>query len=135
MIYTNEELDRLKSNTKQIEKYLRTLMPNIRESIKVEFGPMTTRRGNYGFPVREREFELYVGNKSLFGASGGLRYDFEYNPAEYHSSGLIDLYQNRGFGASYMDALCTEWQTIKSHILYEYEKQQQIAQRINNFKL
>jgi len=135
MIYTDAEFEQLKINTKQIEEYLHTLMPNIRESIKVEFGPMTTRRGYYGMPVREREYEIYVGNKSLFGASGGLRYDFEYEADGYHSCGLIDLYRNRGFGAPYMAALCSEWQTIKSHILYEYGKQQEISRRINGFKL
>ena len=135
MIYTEAEYEQLKENTAKIEEYLHTLMPNIRETIRVEFGPMTTRRGSYGMAVREREFELYVGSRSLFGASGGLRYDFEYDPRKPESSGLIDLYRNRGFGVSYMAALCSEWRMIKSHIMYEYGNQQQIAQRINNFKL
>lgn len=135
MTYTNEEFEQLKINTKQIEQYLHTLMPNIRESITVEFGGFTERRGPYGMPVREREYELHVGKEKITGGQGGLTLHFVPSPTFKGLTGYIELYESKGYGAQFMAALCNEWQTIKSRILYEYGKQRQTVQSIRNFKL
>lgn len=133
MIYTDEELAVLRENTKQIENYLRSLAPRLRETVHVEFGDTVTRRGSYGMPVREKEFELYVGKNDIFGGSGGLRYSFE--PLEEYRCGLIDLYKDRGFGGKYMAALCGNWRSIKGEIANQIANQISKVASIHNFTL
>ena len=133
MIYTDEELAILRENTKQIENYLHGLQPQIRESIHIEFGDTVVRRGAYGCRAYEREFDLWVGKDSVFGGSGGLRYSFE--PLEEYRCGLIDLYNDRGFGGKYMAALCCNWRSIKGEITNQIANQISRVASIRSFTL
>lgn len=133
MIYTDEELAVLRENTKQIENYLRSLAPRLRETVHVEFGETVTRRGSYGMPVREKEFDLWVSSKDIFGGSGGLRYWFE-TPTHY-SDGIIYLYKNKYNGTKFMAALCNEWPWIKRRVLDAVATQESKVAGIRNFTL
>lgn len=133
MIYTDEELAILRENTKQIENYLRSLAPRLRESVHVEFGDTVTRCGLYGMPVREKEFDLWVSSKNIFGGSGGLRYWFE--TLTHYSDGIIYLYKNKYNGAKFMAALCRDWQHIKRNILNAIATQEAKVSGIHNFTL
>lgn len=132
MTYTAEEIDILKDNTRQIEAYLRTLMPQFRETVTVEFGDTTTRRGMYGMPVRETEYELHVGKTCLCGHSGGLKYEF--SEKDVDRSYAVSVYSN-GFGTGYMSKLTRDWRTIKSKLLNALDKQTAETARLRSFAL
>lgn len=133
MVFTDEELAILRENTKQIEGYLRNMMPRIRESIHIEFGDIVTRRGAYGSRVYEKEFDMWISKNDVFGGSGGLRYSFE--PVEGYSCGMIDLYKDRGLGGKYMAALCNNWRSVKYEISQEIGKQEAKVANIHSFVL
>lgn len=133
MTFTDEEIWTLRENTKQIEGYLRGLMPRIRESIHIEFGDTVVRRGDYGRRVYEKEFDLWVSADSITGGSSGLRYSFV--PGERHSDGWVDLYNSKGYGPKFMAALCGDWQTIKWSIHSAISTQEAKAAKIHSFVL
>lgn len=133
MIYTDEELAILRENTKQIEGYLRNLMPRLRESIHIEFGDTVVRRGDYGCRAYEKEFDLWVSKNDIFGGSGGLRYSFE--PVEGYHCGLIEIYKDRGFGGKYMASLCNNWQSVKWNINQAIGRQEAKVANIHSFVL
>lgn len=135
MKYTDEEVAVLKENTKQIEQYIRRLIPSLRESIHIEFGNIVDRRGCYGLRVWEKQFELHISSSGIVGGSGGLRYDFDRKERPYHTDGIIDLYNDRGFGVEYMASLCENWQGIKREINNAVSKQAATADKIKNFVL
>lgn len=129
MTYTNEEYEILKANTKQIEQYLRSQIPNVRKSIAVTFGDMTTR-GRYG-EIREPEYEIVLTSEGLWGYSGGLSLDFG---NESDTSSRVSVY-GRGFGANYMGKLIRDWPTVKRQILSKIREQQSEISAIRNFTL
>lgn len=133
MTYTTEEVTALRENTKQIEQYIRRLMPDLRDSIHIQFGGIVTRRGWYGFPVREKEFDLHISKENLCGGSGGL--SIRFTPPDYHSDGVVDLYNDRGFGVPFMAALCDNWQDIKREIALAISKQTVSVDKIKHFVL
>lgn len=133
MTYTTEEVTTLKENTRQIEQYIRRLMPDLRDSIHIEFGNTVTRRGYYGFPVREREFVLYISKDNLSGGSGGL--SIRFTPPTYHTDGVVDMYNDRGFGVPFMASLCENWQKIKSEIHSAIRQQSASVDSIKHFVL
>lgn len=121
----------LKNNVKAIEGYCLSLMPNVRKTIKVKFGETTIRRGNYGMPCREQEFEFVLSPTDLWGFSGCLRYDFEKDP---DSSSAVYVY-GRGFGEKYMMSLVRYWPYIKQRIHSEISAQQRELDAIHSFVL
>ena len=129
MTYTNEEYEILKANTKQIEQYLRSQIPNVRKSITVTFGDMTTR-GRYG-EIREPEYEIVLTTEGLHGHSGGLRLDFDDTPRTDFNTNVY----SRGFGANYMGKLIRDWPTVKRAILSKIREQQSEISAIRNFTL
>lgn len=131
MTYTSEEIKILKENTKQVEGYLRQLMPQFRNTVTVTFGDTTTRRGMYGMPVREPEFELHVGNKTLCGHAGGLKYEF----TDVATDSTATPVYGPGFGTNYMAKLTRDWPTIKYRLLYELDKQTAEIARLKKFVL
>lgn len=138
MMYTTEEIMMLRENCKAVENWIReNIVPGVRESIKLEFGGITTRRGAYGFPVREREYEIGVTKDGVWGGSGGLsmRFADEKNYDGYKGSGTIFLYSDRGFAAPYIAALLQEWPRIKRELLFAVRQQESSVAAIRNFVL
>lgn len=130
MLYTNEEYEMLKSNTKAIENYLRSLMPNLRDTIRVTFGEMTTR-GRYG-EIREPYYELVIKKDYLIGWAGFLKFEFSESAVDW--SGGTSVY-SKGSGSNFMASLINEWQIIKREILDSIQQQEAYVSAIKNFKL
>lgn len=131
MQYTKEEIELMKANTKQIIGYLETLRPRLRETVTITFGDTAVRRGDYGFPVREPEFEIHVGMKCMCGHSGGLRIDFS---GEERSSYAVSIYSS-GFGVEYMAKLIRDWHMIKSKLISAIDRQEEDVLSLHNFSL
>lgn len=126
MLYTNEEITMLKTNTKQIEEYLRGLIPNVRENISVPFGKIVTR-GRYG-EVREPNFELIVTKDGVWGWAGCLRYEFDESKVR---NGRTYVYAH----PDYMEELTANWFNIKCHINTAIQQQESRISAIKNFQL
>ena len=126
-----EEFEALKNNTHQIEGYLRSLMPEIRETIKVEFGDIVTRRGAYGCPVREREFCIVIDREHLVGRSGGLTYSF----TDQISSSYYTYVYGKGYGSEFMLQLIRDWPLVKARINSAISTQRAKYNSIHSFIL
>jgi len=123
MLYTNEEYEMLKSNTKAIENYLRSLMPNLRDTIRITFGEMATR-GRY--------YELVIDKDDLIGWAGLLKFEFSESAVDW--SGGTSVY-SKGSGSNFMAGLINEWPIIKREILDSIQQQEAYVSAIKNFKL
>lgn len=132
MRFTNEEIQLMRDNTKQIEEYLKTLQPQLRDTVTVRFGDMTERRGDYGFLVRETEYEICLNHRDLFGFAGGLRFEFA-APSSVKSSCATSVYA--GFGIEYMAKLIRDWPYIKTKLLEAIDKQTAAVSCLKGFKV
>ena len=130
MLYTNEEYEMLKSNTKAIENYLRNIMPNLRDGIRIPFGKMTTR-GRYG-EIKEPYYELVIKKDYLIGWAGCLKFEFSESAA--NQSSCTSVY-SKGFGSEFMASLINEWQIIKRKVIDSIQQQEAYVSAIKNFKL
>lgn len=130
MTYTKEEQAMMVANTKQIEAYLRNLMPKVRERIKAEFGDMVSR-GRMG-ERHERKYEIILDSDALYGRSGGLSYTFD--ECEIYRMTQVYVYEP-GFGTDFMGNLIRDWQQVKQTILSKLDKQNETLSAIHNFRI
>lgn len=138
MTYTTEEIMMLRENCKAVENWIReNIIPRIRETVHLEFGGITTRRGDYGRPVREREYEIGVTKDDVWGGIGGLsmRFADEKTYKGFKGSATIFLYSDKGFAAPYIAALLQEWPHIKQELLSAVRQQESSVAAIRNFVL
>ena len=129
MTLNKEDFAILQGNVRQIENYLRSLMPEIVESFSVGFGDMVRRDACY---MPEIEYRLFVGKDTLSGAEGLLTYEFI--PDEVKVTGCTNVY-SRGHGEQFMQKLVLNWPKIKEKILTILGGQQNKLDEIRNFKL
>ena len=132
MVLNKEDFAALQGNVRQIENYLRSLMPEVQDTIVVKFGNMVRRNAGYGCMVSESKYELFLEKDTLIGGSGCLRYVF--NPDEADVSGCVCVY-SRGFGEEFMQNLIRHWPKIKHDINLALDCQQRKLDGIRNFKL
>ena len=157
MTLNKEDFAILQGNVRQIENYLRSLMPEIQETIIVRFGDMVTsgcglhlpeskytlfvgvdfgdtvrRDAGYGLRVPEIEYRLLLGKDTLLGRQGFLTYEFTSDGKETSSS--VSVY-SRGHGEQFMQKLVRDWPKIKEKILTILGGQQRKLDEIRNFKL
>ena len=129
MTLNKEDFAILQGNVRQIENYLRSLMPEIVESFSVGFGDMVRRDACY---MPEIEYRLFVGKDTLSGAEGLLTYEFI--PDEVKVTGCTNMY-SRGHGEEFMQKLVLDWPKIKEKIQVILGAQQNKLDKIRNFTL
>lgn len=133
MTFAKEEREKLIANGKAIENFIREeIMPKLREPVRIEFGD-EVRRGMYN-ENKERKYTLYVGNTQLHASEGGLSLYFGDLP-EYckEVTGYIDVYENRGYGHEFLNALSLNWrhgEFIKSCLITAVEKQNEQHKKV-----
>lgn len=132
MTLNQEDFAILQGNVRQIENYLRSLMPEIVEPFSVGFGSMVFRDAGCGSSMPEVEYRLFIGRDTLSGAEGFLTYEFI--PDEVKVTGCIDVY-SRGHGEQFMQKLVLDWPKIKEKIQVIIGGQQNKLDKIRNFKL
>lgn len=132
MTLNKEDFAILQENVRQIENYLRSLMPEIMESFGVDFGDTVRRDAGYGLRVPEIEYRLILGKDTLLGRQGFLTYEFTSN--KKGTSDSVSVY-SRGFGEQFMQKLVRDWPKIKEKILTTLGTQQRKLDEIRNFKL
>lgn len=132
MTLNKEDFAILQGNVRQIENYLRSLMPKIQESITVEFGGIVRRNAGYGLCKSEIEYSLVIREDLLIGWCGCLRYEFV--PNGEASSNCVSVY-SRGHGEEFMQELVLNWPKIKEKIQVIIGAQQNQFDKIRNFKL
>ena len=130
MTLNKEDFAILQGNVRQIENYLRSLMPEIQETIIVRFGDMVT--SGCGLHLPESKYTLFVGKDTLSGAEGFLTYEFISD--EVRTSYRTNVY-SRGHGEEFMQELVLHWPKIKEKILTILGGQQNKLDEIRNFKL
>lgn len=126
MTFTKEEREKLITNGKAIEKFIREeIMPQLREPVRIEFGD-EVRRGRYQ-ESRERKYTLIVRHDALIGGQGGLNLYFGDMPSYFKGTcGCIDVYEDRSWGHEFLNKLCLNWrhgEFIKSCLVTAVEKQ------------
>ena len=100
MTLNKEDFAILQGNVRQIENYLRSLMPGIVESFGVGFGNTMVRYDVGGESrVLETEYRLILGKDTLLGRQGFLIYEF--TPDEVKVTGCVSVY-SRGHGEKFM---------------------------------
>ena len=129
MTLNKEDFAILQGNVRQIENYLRSLMPKIQETIIVRFGDMVSRDAVY---APESEYKLFVGKDTLSGAEGFLTYEFI--PDEVKVTGCTNVY-SRGHGEQFMQKLVLNWPKIKEKIQVIIGAKQNKLDKIRNFTL
>lgn len=133
MTLNKEDFAILQGNTRQIENYLRSLMPEIVESFGVGFGNTVARYDEgSGSRVLETEYRLILGKDTLLGRQGFLTYEFI--PDEVNVTGCVNVY-SRGNGEKFMQSLVLDWPKIKEKIQIILGAQQSKLNKIRNFKL
>lgn len=123
MILNKEDFAILQEDVRQIENYLRSLMPEIVESFSVGFGL------SY---MPETQYRLFVEKDTLSGTEGSLSYEFI--PDEVKVTGCVNVY-SRGHGERFMQSLVLNWPKIKEKIQVIIGAQQSKLNKIRNFKL
>ena len=123
MILNKEDFAILQEDVRQIENYLRSLMPEIVESFSVGFGL------SY---MPETQYRLFVEKDTLSGTEGSLSYEFI--PDEVKVTGCVNVY-SRGHGEKFMQSLVRHWPEIKYEINLALDYQQSKLNKIRNFKL
>lgn len=133
MTLNKEDFAILQGNVRQIENYLRSLMPKIVESFGVGFGNTVVRYDEgSGSRVLETEYRLILGKDTLLGRQGFLTYEFI--PDEVKVTGCVNVY-SRGNGEKFMQSLVLDWPKIKEKIQIILGAQQSKLNKIRNFKL
>ena len=133
MVLNKEDFAILQEHVRQIENYLRSLMPEIVESFGVGFGNTVVRHDEgSGSRVLETEYRLILGKDTLLGRQGFLTYEFI--PDEVKVTGCVNVY-SRGHGERFMQSLVLNWPKIKEKIQVIIGAQQSKLNKIRNFKL
>ena len=133
MVLNKEDFAALQGSARQIENYLRSLMPEIVESFGVGFGNTVVRYDEgSGSRVLETEYRLILGKDTLLGRQGFLTYEFI--PDEVKVTGCVNVY-SRGNGEKFMQSLVLDWPKIKEKIQIILGAQQSKLNKIRNFKL
>lgn len=132
MALNKEDFAALQESVRQIENYLRSLMPGIQENITVGFGDMVRRNTGYGWCKPEIEYNLFLRKDTLLGGSGCLRYEFV--PNKETSTGRVSVY-SRGHGEEFMQSLVRHWPEIKYDINLALDYQRSNLNKIRNFEL
>ena len=133
MTLNKEDFAILQGNVRQIENYLRSLMPGIVESFGVGFGNTMVRYDVGGESrVLETEYRLILGKDTLLGRQGFLIYEF--TPDEVKVTGCVSVY-SRGHGEKFMQSLVLNWPKIKEKIQVIIGAQQNKLDKIRNFTL
>lgn len=130
MALNKEDFAALQGSARQIENYLRSLMPGIQENITVGFGDMVRRDAGYGLCKLEIEYHLFLRKDMLLGGAGCLRYEFV--PNGEASTGRVSVY-SRGHGEEFMQKLVLNWPRIKEEIQVILGAQQNKLDKIRNF--
>ena len=131
MTFTKKEHELIVANTKKIEKYIRSVMPRLREGFTIGFGKMVHRGRCDEF--YEREYELWVGKKCLSGCIGGLYVKFaESKDCDF---GTVYLYSDGMYADGYMSTLIKEWVTIKAKIMENVTEQNNIMKALKTFEV
>lgn len=125
MTLNKEDFAILQGNVRQIENYLRSLMPEIVKSFSVGFGPDV-------YHMSESQYRLFVEKDTLSGAEGSLSYEFI--PDEVKVTGCENVY-SRGHGEEFMQKLVLNWPKIKEKIQVIIGAQQNKLDKIRNFTL
>lgn len=132
MKFTAQEHELMVTNTKRIEEYIRSVMPQLREGFTIGFGEMVHRGRCDEF--YERKYELHIDNKYLSGHIGGLGVQF----AESGDSNFTEYLYNdddRAYTDGYMSTLIREWATIKAKIIENIAKQNSAVNALYTFEL
>ena len=133
MVLNKEDFAALQGSARQIENYLRSLMPEIVESFGVGFGNTVVRYDEgSGSRVLETEYRLILGKDTLLGRQGFLTYEFI--PDEVKVTGCVNVY-SRGNGEKFMQSLVLDWPKIKEKIQIILGAQQNKLDKIRNFTL
>ena len=133
MALNKEDFAALQGSVRQIENYLRSLMPGIVESFGVGFGNTMVRYDVGGESrVLETEYRLILGKDTLLGRQGFLIYEF--TPDEVKVTGCVSVY-SRGHGEKFMQSLVRHWPEIKYEINLALDYQQSKLDKIRNFEL
>lgn len=133
MTLNKEDFAILQGNVRQIENYLRSLMPEIVESFGVGFGNTVVGYDEgSGSRVLETEYRLILGKDTLLGRQGFLTYEFI--PDEVKVTGCVNVY-SRGNGEKLMQSLVLDWPKIKDKIQVIIGAQQNKLDKIRNFTL
>lgn len=118
MTFTKEEREKLITNGKAIEKFIREeIMPKLRDTVKVGFGDA------------DHDYSLWVTNRELGITCRDLSLSFE---EHINQSGETSLY-NLGHGHAALYALSLNWrhgEFIKSSLITAVEKQNQQHKKV-----
>ena len=120
--FTNEEINILKNNTKQIIDFLIPLKKDIRDKYHtIEFGP--NKYGSY-------HYSITLNPHTIYGSIGRCTLALEDNDKS------CDYTLDNSYSApDYMANLCHEWKSIKQKILSIVETERAITNSIRNFEL
>ena len=133
MTLNKKDFAALQENVRQIENYLRSLMPKIVKPFGAGFGSITVRHDvDCESRVLETEYRLVLGKDTLFGRHGFLIYEFA--PDEVKAPGCVSVY-SRGHGEKFMQSLVRHWPEIKHDINLTLDYQQSNLNKIRNFEL
>lgn len=133
MVLNKEDFAILQRNVRQIENYLRSLMPKIVKSFDVGFGSIVVRYDvGGGSRVLETEYRLILGKDTLLGKQGCLIYEFASD--EVKVADRVSVY-SRGDGEKFMRSLIRHWPEIKYDINLTLDYQQSELNKIRNFEL
>lgn len=116
MRYREEEIKKLKDNTKQIETYLRKSMPNLRARISIGFGD------EVGTKLRMR-YTLWIDVDDLYFDTGLYNWRFD-DPS-------FSVYNNNDL----MAYLTKDWQWIKHKLIEAMNEQRDRIENIWKFKV